>query len=116
MTVYAQLSALESADLIQMAQTRPDLEYLFRHALVQDAAYGSLLKNTRRELHQAVGAVLETLHAPRPEEVARILAYHFDQAGDEVRALRYLTMAADSEAGRYAIAEAILHYDRAIAI
>lgn len=46
-----QLAFLESADLVRMAQGQPELEYLFRHAMVQDAAYSSLLRHNRRALH-----------------------------------------------------------------
>ena len=60
---------------------RPELEYLFRHALVQDAAYGSLLKQERRELHGQVGEALEELY---PERVGRARA----GPGDALRAGR----------------------------
>jgi tetratricopeptide (TPR) repeat protein len=54
-----QLDALESKGLIRLAAIDPELEYLFRHALVQDAAYESLLKQERRALHRQVGEALE---------------------------------------------------------
>ena len=52
MTLEEQLIQLEAADLVRVAQRMPELEYLFRHTLVQDAAYSSLLKQDRRRLHQ----------------------------------------------------------------
>jgi tetratricopeptide (TPR) repeat protein len=114
LSLDSQLSALEAADLIRLARPQPELEYLFRHALVQDAVYASLLKNSRRELHLAVGALLEKLHAARIEEYAAVLAHHFQQAGDDRRALRYLTLAGDAAAGKYALAESALHYGHAL--
>lgn len=51
MGLAEQLAYLESADLVRMAQGQPELEYLFRHAMVQDAAYSSLLRHNRRALH-----------------------------------------------------------------
>ena len=51
MTAEIELDTLESKGLIRLAAMSPELEYLFRHQLVQDAAYGSLLKQVRRELH-----------------------------------------------------------------
>src|SRR5260221_8799234 len=55
------LTRLEAADLIRLVQVEPNLEYLFRHALVQDAAYESLLKSDRQTLHRVVGNILEDL-------------------------------------------------------
>ena len=57
----------------------PELEYLFRHALVQDAAYGSLLKQERRGLHRAVADALEQLYPERRSELAAMLAYHLER-------------------------------------
>ena len=57
-----QIETLEAKGLIRVASHRPELEYLFRHWLVQDAAYGSLLKQERRDLHRQVGEALETLY------------------------------------------------------
>jgi tetratricopeptide (TPR) repeat protein len=104
----------EASGLIRVAQLEPELEYLFRHALVQDAIYGVTLKQDRKLLHQAVGEALEVLYPDRVEELAPTLAYHFDQAGDAPRALSYLTLAGDQAAGRFALDEAIQHYRRAL--
>ena len=58
MTLTSQLGALESSGLIQLAQTQPEVEYHFRHALVQDAAYASLLRDQRlaARAHGVAGA------------------------------------------------------------
>ena len=53
MTARSDLGTLEASGLIEIAALQPELEYLFRHALVQDAAYASLLKQERRTLHRA---------------------------------------------------------------
>ena len=113
MSLDGQIAALESADLIRRAQLEPELEYLFRHALVQDAVYGSLLRNNRRSLHQAVGELLEKAYADTPAEHAAVLAHHFQQAGDSPRALHYLEMAGDAAAGQYALAESAAQYGQA---
>ena len=55
MTTRTELNTLEQSGLVQVAALEPELEYLFRHALVQDAAYSSLLKQDRRALHQHQG-------------------------------------------------------------
>jgi tetratricopeptide (TPR) repeat protein len=114
MSIQAQLDQLETAGLIRLAQTQPDLEYLFRHNLVQDAAYESLLRQDRRRLHRAVGEALEQAYPGRIDELAPLLGEHFAQAGDGPQALRYFTRAGEHEAGRYANAEAEMHYGRAI--
>jgi predicted ATPase len=83
MTLISQLNALESSGLIRLAAAQPELEYLFRHALIQDAAYYSLLKQDRKQLHLAAGEALEYLYPDHRDELAATLAYHFEKA--EVR-------------------------------
>ncbi|HLY28779.1 MAG TPA: AAA family ATPase, partial [Aggregatilineales bacterium] len=110
----ASLSTLESASLIRLAQVEPDLEYLFRHALIQDAAYESLLKKDRQRLHLAVGRILESLDAERIGELAPVLAHHFSEAGSKADALKYFILAGENAAAKYANAEAIAHFGKAI--
>ena len=90
MAVDTQVDTLEAKGLIRVASYRPELEYLFRHWLVQDAAYGSLLKQERRELHRQVGEALESLYPDRRSELAGLLAMHFEQAGETDKARRLL--------------------------
>jgi serine phosphatase RsbU (regulator of sigma subunit)/tetratricopeptide (TPR) repeat protein len=115
-TVISQLSRLESAGLIRLAQYEPELEYLFRHALVQDAAYGTLLTVDRKRLHQAVGEAVETLYADRLDELAAMLARHFQQAGDKDHALEYYTRAGASALASFANQEAESLFRSALAL
>jgi len=108
-----QLDTLEAKGLIRLATVRPDLEYLFRHALVQDAAYGSLLKQERRELHGRVGEALELLYPDRRDELAPILAMHFEQAGDLDKAIDYYVASGRHALQTNAIREAYEAFDRA---
>ncbi len=108
-----QLDTLESKGLIRLAAYQPELEYLFRHALVQDAAYESLLKQERRSLHAMVGEALEQLYPERLTELAAILAMHFEAAGENEKAIRYLRSAAAYAYDRNAIVEAYDLYERA---
>jgi hypothetical protein len=110
------LGVLESSGLIKLAATHPELEYLFRHVLVQDAAYDSLLKQERRRLHLAVADALEQLYPERRAELAAMLAYHLDAAGEAVRALPLLVEAGDLALSRYANEEATSFFDRAAEI
>lgn len=114
MTLMSRLSTLESAGLIRLARLEPDLEYLFRHALVQDAAYASLLKADRQRLHLAVGEALERMYPEQLDELAPRLAQHFFQAGDDQRALKYFTLAGDAALSSYANQEAESRYRQAL--
>ena len=113
MTSESQLDTLEAKGLIKLAVLRPELEYLFRHALVQDAAYGSLLKQERRGLHAQVGEALEDLYPERREELAAVLAMHFEQAGETDKAIDYHLAAGNYGLQRYAVREAYDAFDRA---
>src|SRR4051794_23380662 len=93
--LHEHLSALESADFIRASGDPTDSAYTFRHALQHDAAYASLLKQNRRDLHRSVGLVLERLFPDRLAELAPELASHFAEAGDTARALNYSALAAE---------------------
>lgn len=108
-----QLDTLEAKGLIKLAALRPELEYLFRHALVQDAAYGSLLKQERRALHGRVGEALETLYPERRDELAPVLAMHFEQAGETEKAIDYFAAGARHALRQNAIQEAYGAFDQA---
>jgi tetratricopeptide (TPR) repeat protein len=116
MTLANALSTLETSDLIRLAAVQPELEYLFRHALVQDAAYASLVKADRRALHRAVGEAVERLYPDQlaSRELAPVLGRHFALGGDDARALKYFTLAGDATARVYANVEAVMHYSRAL--
>lgn len=107
---------LESAGLLLRAPTESELEYLFRHALIQEAAYRSLLRQDRRRLHLMVGETLEALYPERLEELAPLLAQHFFEASEAARALRYFALAGKAAEQVYANAEAVMHYTRALEI
>ena len=108
------LSALQRVELVKETVRMPELEYIFKHELARDAAYSSILRRKRRELHRHVGEAIEALFPDDLEDNAHRLAYHFAEAGDDDRAVKYYTMAAESAAEIYANAEAAAHYGRAI--
>src|SRR6187431_396942 len=113
MSFINQLNELESSGLIRLAQVQPELEYAFRHALVQDAAYSSLLRQDRRRLHLAVGEVLEKLYPDRLDELAGMLAHHFIRAGERERGVVYARRAARQAQAMYAYDEALQHIQSA---
>lgn len=107
----ASLSSLEHLDLIQPVVDARTPEYAFRHALIHEAAYSSILLRRRRELHQRIG---ETLEGQRPEPDPALLGFHFFEAQDYPRAQTYYSDAGDAAARLYANAEAAQHYAKAV--
>jgi serine phosphatase RsbU (regulator of sigma subunit)/class 3 adenylate cyclase len=110
------LSNLESAGLICLAQVEPDLEYHFRHNLIQNAAYDSLLLADRKRLHLMVGETVERVYPDRLDsrELAPRLGQHFSEAGDDKRALKYFTLAGNAALDSFANIEAEGYYQRAL--
>jgi len=108
------LSQLQRADLVREKTRRPELEYIFKHSLTQEAAYSSLLIERRKEFHLKVGEALERLFADRQVEFYGLLAHHFDAAGERAKAIDYLIKAGDTARQKDAFEEAIQHYQRAI--
>lgn len=109
------LSELQQTELILEKQAAPELEYIFKHALAQEATYESILLQKRRELHARVAQAIETLFAERLEEFYGLLAYHYAKAEAWDKAQDYLLKAGD-QAGRMAAdAEALNLYQQALA-
>jgi hypothetical protein len=105
---------LRNAELIDQKRLTPEREFIFRHPLIQQATYTSLLDDQRRSLHALVARSIEGLFAGRLDEFLSILAYHHAQAEDWEHAYEYLLRAGD-QAGRIAAdAEALDHYERAL--
>ncbi|MGH2379050.1 MAG: hypothetical protein ACRDGT_11310, partial [Candidatus Limnocylindria bacterium] len=113
MTTKSDVGALEASGLIRLAAMEPELEYLFRHVLVQDAAYASLLKQERRELHRRVADVLLQVYPDRRGELAGVIAMHLAEAGEPVRAAPFFVEAGDHALARFANREARAFFDRA---
>jgi len=111
MELAALLAQLERNQLVRALEQN---EYLFKHALVQDTAYASLLKNERKRLHRAIGKALEREEPNAQNESAALLAKHFLEAGDDAEILMYATRAGDAEARIFAKAEALEHYRAAL--
>lgn len=110
MKLLNQLNMLESAGLVRIAQLEPDLEYLFRHALVREAAYATILSVDQKELHLAVGEAIEQLYPEKIDDYAAVLSYHFGEAGDVQKALKYCALAGKDALASYANQEAENHF------
>ena len=108
--VRRSLTDLQRLDLVREARRWPEPEYRFKHALIQDAAYRTLVSSERTWLHRRAAAWLEETYAGREDEVAGLLAHHWLAAEDEDKAVTYLTRAGDRARQEYALDEAIGHY------
>ncbi len=107
------LDEIENAELIRSTEEADDA-FLFKHALVQDTAYTSLMRHDRKRLHRLVAEALEQTYPDRLHEMAPRLAEHFDEAGDTKRALHYFEQAATTAAMQYANQEALAFYTKAL--
>jgi len=107
------LGMAEAAGLVRFAAADPEPVYRFRHALIQEAAYDSLLKSDRRRLHRQIGEALEARAPEEAEEQAAVLGLHFERAGDAERGVRYLHAAGRDALRRRATHEARELLDRA---
>ena len=86
-----ELLELQSADLIRRLSTEPELDYVFKHVLTQDAAYSSLLLADRKSLHAAVARVLESSATQRTGAEASLLAEHYLRRRSLDEAVSHLT-------------------------
>jgi class 3 adenylate cyclase len=109
------LGKLEQAELLYQRGRPPRARYLFKHALIQDAAYASLLRSARQQVHanvaQALMAKLPELAETQPE----LLAHHYAQAGLLAQALDRWQAAAERAVHRSAYVEAVHSIDQALA-
>ncbi|MCU0974524.1 MAG: AAA family ATPase, partial [Burkholderiales bacterium] len=110
----ANLAKLVRSEFIDCRRQLPELEYMFKHPLIQQASYRSLLAERRRLLHKRAGETIEQLFQARLEEFYSLLAYHFAQAEHWAKAHEYLLKAADHAGGMAADAEALELYQQAL--
>lgn len=113
MDISFRLAQLETTELVRRLQEIEEA-YLFKHALVQDTAYSSLLKNERKRLHRMIGETLEREYPQALEENAALLTKHYAEAGDDAKTCEYGERAGDVDARVFAKPEAIEHYRTAL--
>jgi predicted ATPase/class 3 adenylate cyclase len=107
------LDQLAGSELLFCRGSPPDASYQFKHALVQDAAYGSLLRAKRQEIHQRIAAVLEAKYPQRVETEPELLAHHYTEGGLIDSAVPCWQRAGKHAAERSADAEAHEHLRQA---
>jgi class 3 adenylate cyclase len=110
------LKALVDSGLVSRSDSPPNATYTFKHALVQDAAYDSLLKTTRSELHGRIAEAIENDFADRVTKAPEWLAHHLTQAGLLVRAIPLWRKAGTIAVGRVAMKEAVAHFQKGLGL
>jgi class 3 adenylate cyclase/tetratricopeptide (TPR) repeat protein len=105
------LGVLTYEELVRERARDLELEYIFKHALTQEATYNLLLIRRRKELHRRAGAVLEQVYAERVDDFVPALAQHFWLGEDWARAAEYSMRAGDQAMKVYALSEALDCYE-----
>ncbi|MBV9355482.1 MAG: hypothetical protein JO023_08120, partial [Chloroflexi bacterium] len=108
------LDRLTSAGLLFARGAPPQSAYLFKHALVRDAAYGTLVRAARQRAHARIGAALERQAPEIAQSRPELLAHHFTEAGQPERAVPLWLRAGELALRRAALAEAIAHLSRGL--
>jgi predicted ATPase len=110
------LGPLTQSGLLFRQGQPPHATYLFKHALVQDAAYGTLLRDQRRALHRAILQTLESQFADVTETRPELLAHHATESGQIEKAAKLWGKAGQSSLEHSALAEAVEQLKRALAL
>ena len=108
-TLQRELGRLVAAEIVYQRGVPPQATYTFKHALIQDAAYASLLKSTRQQYHQRIAHVLEAQFPAIVDHQPELLAYHYTEAGLTEKAVPYWHTAGQRASQRSAHVEAISH-------
>ena len=115
-TLQRELGRLVEAEIVYQRGLPPQSTYVFKHALIQDAAYQSLLKSTRQHYHQRIAQVLEAQFPQTAEAQPELLAHHCTEAGLIEQAVGYWHKAGQSAIERSAHVEAIAHLRQGLAL
>ncbi|MBI4763452.1 MAG: AAA family ATPase [Deltaproteobacteria bacterium] len=110
------LTNLVGLEILYEKTLYPELEYIFKHALTQEVAYESLLKQKRREIHGRIARTIEELYADRLEEHYETLVHHYELSGEIQQTLKYLILAGEKANRNMAIQSADAFFTKAIQI
>ena len=106
---------IADGDLIRVKRRTPSLVYIFKHALTQEVAYKSLLRQKRALYHAYVAGAIEQLYARRIEDSYEVLAYHYDRSEDAQKAYEYLRLSGEKAIRTYFLWEAYDYFKKALA-
>src|SRR2546426_1957961 len=109
-----ELGRLVEAELLYQRGLPPQASYFFKHALIRDSAYESLLKSTRQHYHQRIALVLETQFPETAETQPELLAHHCTEAGLTEQAVHYWHKAGQKASQRSAHVEAMSHLTKGL--
>jgi class 3 adenylate cyclase len=108
------LADLQLGEFIYEQPALPEAEYIFKHALTLEVAYGTLLMGRRKQLHEQAAAAIEALYPERLDDHLNRLARHYSQSGNARKAVKYLHLAGRQAGGRVAYDQAIGHFTSAL--
>jgi class 3 adenylate cyclase/predicted ATPase len=115
-TLAGALTRLADAELVFRRGAPPHATYSFKHALVQEVAYGSLLRSRRQQLHALVGSVLQEQFSESVADQPEVLAYHFTEAALTEQAIAWWLRAGERAKKRSANVEAIAHLSQGLSL
>jgi predicted ATPase/class 3 adenylate cyclase len=110
------LDDLQSLEFIYQKKIYPELEYIFKHALVQEVAYNCLLLRRRVEIHAKIGFTIEYLYPDKLDEFYEILAHHYASGKYSPKAYQYLKLSGKKAEANYSHSEAFNFYRKALKI
>src|SRR4029434_8789918 len=113
-TLRRGLQQLVAAEFLYQQGLPPQATYLFKHALIQDAAYQSLLRSTRQQYHQRIAQVLEARFPALCETQPELLAHHHTEAGALTQAIVYWQRAGQRALAQSAYVEATRHLTKGL--
>jgi class 3 adenylate cyclase/tetratricopeptide (TPR) repeat protein len=108
------LSVLKDSELLYERGIHPQSTYIFKHALTQEVAYDSLVKQRRRDIHTRIARGMEELYADRIEEHFEMLSHHFEQSGHAAKAVDYLILAGEKSNKHNAVQAASEFFQKAL--
>ncbi len=112
--LQSSLDRLTEAGLLFRQGVPPHASYIFKHALIQDAAYSTMLRARRQQLHSSIGLVLEKQYSEVGSPMPEVIAQQFERAGQSEKAIGYWRQAGERDLRRFAMKESITHYSNAL--
>ena len=112
--VYRVLSSLQAKEFLYEQPAFPEVEYIFKHVLTQEVAYGTVLQELRKVLHEQTAQAIEVLYSSSLEEHYSELAHHYSRSGNTEKAVEYLGLAGQQAARHSANEEAVRHLTTAL--
>ena len=110
------LTNLVGLEILYEKALYPELEYIFKHALTQEVAYESLLKQRRQQIHGRIARTIEELYASRLEPHYELLAHHYERSGETEKACEYLLLAAEKSNQSMAVQTACVFFQQALKV